>query len=308
VGQRREPDPLGSEAGEWNPYVSSNPPFDPLDPTGTGAFKEMGDIGDIRGSCVWNSMPVPCSVAMGEVNRGAADISRDEADSMTLAQMGAVFIPDFNDSSQDHADGDTTVGVILGRYEFTGAGTLTTAIAPQNDGRARLTAEQLYVYERVRKNAYNLAKNPLDGLNPCSHFLNRSGVPFTDVLKALQFQKPYDGPRSTISRRNAGLAPAGNPAENETASTIFQGERNTAATAIYKERTRYDVYLNLFNYDETTLIHEALHSATKMNDVQLAELLTGKDFSSDFFKSEEAGKAIQQTLKKHGCVMKYRSR
>jgi hypothetical protein len=61
VGQRREPDPLGSEAGEWNPYVSSNPPFDPLDPTGTGAFKEMGDIGDIRGSCVFYSMPMPCS-------------------------------------------------------------------------------------------------------------------------------------------------------------------------------------------------------------------------------------------------------
>ncbi len=60
VGQRREPDPLGAETGGWNPYVSTTPPYDPLDPTGSGAFKEMGDISDIRGSCVLDSMPVPC--------------------------------------------------------------------------------------------------------------------------------------------------------------------------------------------------------------------------------------------------------
>src|SRR5215210_1910521 len=27
-GRRREPDPLGSDAGEFNPYVSSAPPYD----------------------------------------------------------------------------------------------------------------------------------------------------------------------------------------------------------------------------------------------------------------------------------------
>ncbi len=60
-GRRREPDPLWSEAGEWNPYTSSEPPYDPLDPTGTGVFKEMGDLGDIRGGCVLDSKPVQCS-------------------------------------------------------------------------------------------------------------------------------------------------------------------------------------------------------------------------------------------------------
>ena len=75
-GQRREPDPLGAEAGEWNPYVSSTPPFDPLDPAGAGAFKEMGDLSDIRGGCVLDSMPVPCSFAMGEVNPGRRSTTR----------------------------------------------------------------------------------------------------------------------------------------------------------------------------------------------------------------------------------------
>jgi hypothetical protein len=122
VGRRREPDPLESEAGEWNPYLSSEPPYDPLDPTGAGAFKEMGDLGDIRGSCVWNSMPVPCSVAMGELTSGRAVINPRETDSMTLARLGVFYVVDYLAFKFEEdvrvLDADNS----RGHFEFMGAG------------------------------------------------------------------------------------------------------------------------------------------------------------------------------------------
>ena len=63
-GQRHEPDPLGSEMGEFNPYQSFGNP-DMLDLLGTGAFKEAGDPFDIRGGCMFSSLPTPCSSSAG---------------------------------------------------------------------------------------------------------------------------------------------------------------------------------------------------------------------------------------------------
>ena len=43
---------MNGRVREWNPYVNSEPPYDPLDPTGSGVFKEMGDITDR-----WHRLP-----------------------------------------------------------------------------------------------------------------------------------------------------------------------------------------------------------------------------------------------------------
>lgn len=129
------------------------------------------------------------------------------------------------------------------------------------------------------------------------------------MLEALKQQRPFDGPRSSISRKDAGLLPSEHPYGNASASSIFEGARGDyAATAIYKEGTRYDTYLDPFNYDEAMLIHEALHSATRANDVQLAERIGVKKSSNPLYDSLDAPKKIQQALIDHGCVVKYKAR
>lgn len=69
-----------------------------------------------------------------------------------------------------------------------------------------------------------------------------------------------------------------------------------AMAAVYSGWTRFDVYLNVYDYDSTTLLHEALHSALGMNDNDLARRLGVYD--GDYKNSSPN---IQDALLEHGC-------
>ena len=71
-------------------------------------------------------------------------------------------------------------------------------------------------------------------------------------------------------------------------------------TAIFSKGTRFDVYLNwIVGFGSRDLIHEALHSATGLNDIDLAFKLTGKVFDPQH--PGEASTAIDRVLFKNGC-------
>ena len=124
-------------------------------------------------------------------------------------------------------------------------------------------------------------------------------------LIILDGQRAFDGTRSTINAIEAGIMPstATNPDARQSMVLQHVQRHVQAATAVWKESTRYDVYLNPGNYSSTTLIHEALHSATGWNDVRLAEQLTGVryDDSNPIENTLRASQAISDVLAANGC-------
>jgi hypothetical protein len=79
---------------------------------------------------------------------------------------------------------------------------------------------------------------------------------------------------------------------------------NRAAAAINNVATRYDVYFDPRKMSANTLIHEALHSATRLNDLDLAKKLTGVDYEKKFgvrAGGVMAAMAISDTLARNGC-------
>lgn len=65
-------------------------------------------------------MPVPCSVAMGELTSGRAVINPRETDSMTLAQLGIFYVVDNVKITIDPV-ADRVIKDFEGHYEFSGA-------------------------------------------------------------------------------------------------------------------------------------------------------------------------------------------
>lgn len=148
----------------------------------------------------------------------------------------------------------------------------------------------------------------------CIDFLVGRGFIITDVLHALDWQRPYDGFRSTIGVTDAGLVPKPEKEYNSRyirptlVQEHFISHRGDlrAWTGIYQESTRYDVYLNTDEmsssfYSSATLIHEALHSATLKDDIQLAKQVTGQDFPDTPAGRVAAAAAITTTLADKGC-------
>jgi hypothetical protein len=133
--------------------------------------------------------------------------------------------------------------------------------------------------------------------------LIRKGFAFGPIADALNFQKAYDGTSSTINTVKAGLISADSSFNDLKAMNVrefFGRYVDHAATAFRSAATRYDVYIDPKNYGALTLIHEALHSATGMDDVQLAERLTGKKYDTPA-KVANASADVSSALAAGGC-------
>ena len=171
------------------------------------------------------------------------------------------------------------------------AGALGVSVA----GKAQLTKQQRQEYDRTKSDA----KKKLNSFE-CKDFLIRHGLQFQNVVNALDWQRPFNGLLSTITAVKAGLAKPGFLIANDPVQKLFSYISANAMAPLFSKAARFDVYLNLgLGYDGLTLVHEALHSATGLNDINLAFKLTGKLFGEQ--QGSEASRAISDSLRGNGC-------
>jgi len=177
-------------------------------------------------------------------------------------------------------------------------------------------------------------KKRLDGKlsNECLNLLSKVGG-LDKVIEAVNLQRAYNGSTSTISRSDAGMlneealktstiSPGAIEFErNQKVSEYFAAKRiNKATTAIYpggrppsltSVSDRSDVYFRpgasgilgkMFGgepsgLEQSTILHEAIHSLTGLEDPELYNKLTGKTATGD-----AASAGITDALVKAGCV------
>jgi hypothetical protein len=303
-----ELDPMGRDAGVRSPFSNPHPRM-PVE------YKTYPGFSDgTTGICTLDGVTVPCAIGISMANSHAAFLKPgsepEPGQPLGIGPGAPIWIPDYDDTSGDWWDPATNTlhGVTNGHFEFGANMGIATQVTKRDSGKAPLTAIQRKRYETIRARARKM----LNGR--CIDFLVGSGFSITDVLHALDWQKPYDGFRSTVSVIDAGLNP---PPPVEYANVhvrstpvqegfIWNRGNLSARTAIYKESTRFDVYLNTDEmssafYSSTTLIHEALHSATMMDDLKLAKKITGRDFPDTEKGYYDAGEAISRRLADEGC-------
>src|SRR5205085_9433439 len=150
----------------------------------------------------------------------------------------------------------------------------------QNPVKAPLSGNDARRYEQERLSALGR----LAFSSRCREFLASHGVDVRALIYAVRNQRPFDGPRSTITRMDAGLVDPTNPIDvqygNNPVRNSFGSRSGTnAMTAIYPDGTlgnvgseiydRSDVYFRTAGIDTATIIHEALHTVLAATDAEL---------------------------------------
>jgi hypothetical protein len=137
------------------------------------------------------------------------------------------------------------------------------------DGRGKLTGERKKQYDKAR----DAAKKALEN-EECQKFLRQHGIDPKDVLEAINKQQAFDATTSTISVAEAGLFVFGEPESNQSVKDYFAENGAFAVTAITGLlaglNTRYHVYYGKEPITSSRVLHEALHSFTTKDDLQLA--------------------------------------
>lgn len=143
--------------------------------------------------------------------------------------------------------------------------------------RAPLTGQKKTDYNNEKARALEAVKS-----EGCTKFLddalNGKGKGTKDVIDAINNQRAYDVTGSTITQGDAGIVPPGHPDADKPVSDLGADE-GRAFTAIYanselgKEArsTLNDVFYNKIY--GITILHEALHSVTGLDDPGLAGIL-----------------------------------
>ena len=179
---------------------------------------------------------------------------------------------------------------------MTGLTTTTSAasfplLIPQNP--VALSGDRLKEYVAARNKARNLS-------DTCKKFLQGLGIENpNDVLGALGKQRAFDGMASTLSLDAAGLQ-KGNPLSVAEAFGAAKEDREKgiigplyAMTAIEGgDRTRYNVYFSDMPITADTVLHEAIHSLTKLDDDALAKAAGVTKIPKGSSSSEEFNKAL----------------
>jgi RHS repeat-associated protein len=155
-----------------------------------------------------------------------------------------------------------------------------------------------------QKKAYDSAKNQAKKLSDeCKMFLNAHSISPGSVLEALGKQKAYDGTTSTISIADAGLFVFGEPESTKSVRDFFAEDPDLiAATGVTGAiasglKTRFDSYFGSTPIEAIFVLHEAIHSATALDDLQLGLKLGAYNPRSKKSIQEQ----IDDALKAHGC-------
>lgn len=165
-------------------------------------------------------------------------------------------------------------------------------------GNAVLSKKDQLKYDEKKKKATTRFES-----DPCQTFLKSKGFDVDKVREALEKQVAYDGLKSTISLEDAGVTEyIGVYGKTTSVATELGRSGAYAATGSWKEETKFNVYYgNKKGFDH--ILHEALHSATRLGDPALGAKLgivnkkTGEPLIKDGGPTEE----ISKVLKKNGC-------
>ena len=158
-----EADPSGMDAG-LKPPLQLHQQRQREDMTYPG-FADA--VGSGSTECRIDGIQAPCSMAMREVNSGAAGIRSDGGDSASLNIKGAMFVPDYGDNSHDYYDPakdakDAVVGVIVGQFESTGEEAANTSLAPQHPTPTptppQVSPECQSALDAINKNAFAIQR------------------------------------------------------------------------------------------------------------------------------------------------------
>jgi uncharacterized protein RhaS with RHS repeats len=140
--------------------------------------------------------------------------------------------------------------------------------------RVRLTKAARADYDEQRRQALNMPAE-------CRKYfdsLSRVGITAEKVIKAINDQNPYDASTSTISQAEAGIVPPNHPDADEPVYKALIDDPARAYTAKYANSavaklarsTINDVFWDPQKIYPITILHEALHSLTGLDDPGLA--------------------------------------
>ena len=159
-------------------------------------------------------------------------------------------------------------------------------VSPQKPQAVSLNGKRIEEYQNARRNAVGLS-------DPCKNFLQRLGIknPY-DIVTAIGNQRAFDGMASTLSLDAAGLQ-MGNGLSVAGAFNAAKEDRERGLGTLFAmtaidggERTRYHVYFSDLPITADSVLHEAIHSFTKLDDDALAKAAgvfhEGTDSSEEF--------------------------
>jgi RHS repeat-associated protein len=188
-------------------------------------------------------------------------------------------------------------------------------LCPQNTGLTPFTGKNLSKYDKQR----DIVRDSLQN-SDCRQFLADHGIDPEAALDAVNQQQAYNGPKSTISRLQAGTVDLSDPdfqslqlndptraaaILNGPVSGDFRSAGLRAETAFYPGgvfgatvAARSTVFFRNSGLTGGNILHEALHSLTGLNDALLAHQLGVQ------IPSSGVTDIITQTLIQHGCGVK----
>jgi hypothetical protein len=206
---------------------------------------------------------------------------------------------------------------------------------PQTAGKARFIERDQKQYDKKRVEVRKRLDEILNGkIKKCLNFLRKASLSVQDILNAVNLQRAYDGDMSEISMSDAGNYDRDSLSQmepwrrdqhlNQRVKEFLKPGAYKAITMLYAAgvetnsvmdtvQLRSDVYFRIglskgvfgvgagytdsSGLNQTTILHEALHSLTGLDDSDLFKLLTGKTEPAII-----ASAGISQALMDNDCT------
>ncbi len=186
-----------------------------------------------------------------------------------LASLLGLHTPQFAIVNLASTAGATAAGFWI----LAGVGAVNSFLQAVGSGKKeKLSKGDQEKYDEAREEAQDLSKD-------CKTFLGNAlgkmNLKTDDLVNAIKKQLPFSK-NSTINTVTAGVVPSGstNPVIASVAKLsvkeFFDKTNPAAATGFFQNSTLYDVYFDSGYISSRRIIHEALHSITKLNDADLA--------------------------------------
>ena len=187
--------------------------------------------------------------------------------------------------------GSTWIKLILGASlaaAIAGLGSFLQNYQARGGGKSQgLSGDRKKEWERSRERAKEALKT-----KKCQDFLGTLGLKADDVKKALEKQKAFDGMLSTISMDAAGLHKGNFLSVAQVFQAVKEDRERGLGVAVHAvtaieggEKTRYHVYFSDLPITADIVLHEAIHSASLLDDDQLAaraKVPVGSESSDEF--------------------------
>ncbi len=230
-----------------------------------------------------------------------------------MEQSFLQHISSLDKSGQLHWIGWTTITYIDENGEEQTKLAPISSIGRDKKKKAPLTGDKLKKYIKERNEALERLKNN----QTCRDYLNSKGITPEELIDAINLQRPYWGPDSSISRLEAGFV---NLAEVDMTTKAGLNYAKGAVSHQFKGRGAYDAWTAFWpggKFSETvegrsdvyfrdagltsgTILHEAIHSATGWTDGDLSYVFDVSIINEETKQLDT--KPITEKLRQHGCA------